>query len=74
MEGRIEGADAVDLCHGQSVFFESLSLGFDKNTLSRIDELFLVFALLINFLVVGELIVGGGRHDCFCIFCKNIKS
>ncbi len=68
-EGRIEGADAIDLGQGPSVLLESLSLGFaaGKNTLDGIDELLLGLVILVELLVVGELLGRDGRHVCLLL-------
>ena len=68
-EGRIEGADAVDLGQGPSILLESLGLGLaaGKNVLYGINELLFGLVLLVKLLVVSGLLGGDGMHACFCL-------
>ncbi len=61
-EGRIEGADAVDLGQGPSVLLENLGLGLatGKNALDGVNELLFGLVILVQLLVVGAFIDGGG--------------
>ena len=63
-KGRAEGADAIDLGEGPSVLLESFGLGLAalQDAPDGIDELLHFLILLIELLVVGELLGGGGRH------------
>jgi hypothetical protein len=62
---QVEGADAIDLGQDSSILLESLGLGLAtlQDGPDSVNELLLLYIFLVELLVVGELLGGGGRHD-----------